>query len=193
MALAACGAIGINVGQRSAQDLAVQQSDVNGLTRCRESGPPESVAQALSSGGDDVGARRFASSWKDAKANGGHNAYVVGYAASRGDCLQYIFGSADASGLQGNWLLNYVILFSNDAQAQAAWNTGIYDGSTPDKFRSFGGTVGNGTGLGGNSATITSRGHWLATWSKGSSYAVFLTNYGPLTAKQLADKVAGRM
>jgi hypothetical protein len=84
-------------------------------------------------------------------------------------------------------------VFSNESQARTAWNAGLWDGATPDKFRSYGGTVGNGTGLGDNCASISAQGQWFGAWSKDSSYAVLQTNYGALTTMQVAKAVAGRM
>jgi hypothetical protein len=191
--VAGCGAGPVQLGQRSAEDIAVQAADVSGLTRCAQSGSPDDVGKALRSAGDTAGAERLASSWTDAKASGGQSANFVGYTASPSDCLEIMSSQTDVSNVQGMWVASYVIVFSTDSQAQAAWKAGIY-GGTPDQFRGFGGTVGNTTGLGDNSETInTPSSGWTAIWTKGSSYSALATNFGPLTAQQLASKVNQRM
>jgi hypothetical protein len=132
----------------------------------------------------------LASSWKDAKTGGAHDGYVVAH-ASASDCEHFVFGSTSAA--QGDWVYNYVLVFSNASQSQAAWNAGIYVGS-PAKLQSgYGATVGKSTGLGDNALTYSVNGIWVAIWSNGSSYSMLGTRYGPLTAQQLANKVAARM
>jgi hypothetical protein len=83
-------------------------------------------------------------------------------------------------------------VFSNANQAQAAWTAGIYLG-TPTRLSQYGATVGKSMALGDNALTFTLQNLWVASWSKGSSYSVFITNYGSLTAGQLPGKVAGRI
>ena len=192
--LSACGAPGplSGLGERSAIDIAVQSSDVSGLQRCPQSGKPDEVVKAIRDAGDIQSADDLANRWQDANSNGGQDGYVVGYAASVADCVPYVFNSHEMSLPSGKIVFSFVVVFSSSTQAQAAWNAGTF-GGTPSQFKSFGGTVGNGTGLGDNSATIEFSGTWSAIWAKGSACAMLQTSYGPDTATQLAKTVSGRM
>ncbi len=187
--LAACGGAA-GPGKRSPQDIAVQQAEVRGVSRCSQSGSPDAVVRALRDGGDSAGADELAGNWGDSQAAGGHDAYVVGYAASPSDCIRIFgsYGSGAISTLQNKWVVNYVVAFSNNGQAQAAWT----DRAT--YLQNFDRTVGKSTGLGDNSVVIDAYPpQSFAVWSKGSSYSVLATNYDASIASKLATKVAARM
>ncbi len=183
------------LAQHSAQDIALQTSDVTGLSRCSQSGSPDGVVQALRSSGYTQGADRLARSWQDAKANGARDGYVVAYLASANDCPRIFGVYGDSYTPQGNWVFSYVVVFSNASQAQAAWKAGIYFPTPPEsELKLVGGAWGQSTGLSDNAFTEPLiGGGWMAAWSKGSSFSVLVTNYGPLTTSQLAGKVAARM
>jgi hypothetical protein len=189
----ACGGPGpLNgIGQRSAKDIAIQSSDVPDLKLCPQSGTPDVVAHAVNvNGGDSGQADQVAKGWADAKANGGRDVYVVGYAASTSDCLPYVFGS---SGTTPDMIVyNVVLTFNSSSEALAAWKAGTVYG-TPSQFASASGTSGKDTGLGDNSVTAQFSGLWIGAWAKGSSYSFLGTTYGPLTAMKLAKSVDGRM
>lgn len=170
--------------------MAVQQAEVSGLSRCPQSGSPDAVVRALRDGGDTAGADQLAGNWSDDQDKGGHDAYVVGYAASHSDCLRIFgsYGSGAISALQNKWVVNYVVAFSNSGQAKATW------AHRANYLRNFSRTVGKSTGLGDNSVVIDEYPpQWFAAWSKGSSYSVLATNYDAPTAGALANKVAARM
>lgn len=193
-AIAGCGGPGGpgNVAQRNAQDIAVQSADVKGLVRCSQSGKPDAVIQLMRNGNDRGDAEALSTSWDIATTNGGRDGYWVGYAASSADCDQYLFGASPTGTLQDRWVINYVVVFSSDKEAQAAWKSGLFIGD-PDQLRSQGATVGSSTGLGEYSLIGSAGGGWLGIWSKGSSYSVLGTNYEPQLATQLAKTISGRM
>ena len=193
-AIAGCGGPGGpgNVAQRSAQDIAVQSADVKGLVRCSQSGKPDAVIQTMRTGNDSHDAGQLSTAWDIATTNGGRDGYLVGYAASTADCGQYLFGPMPLETLQDRWVFNFVVVFSSDREAQAAWETGLLFGS-PDQLGSLGATVGSTTGFGDHSLVGTGAIPWLGIWTKGSSYSALATNYGAPTATQLAKTVAGRM
>jgi hypothetical protein len=187
--LAACGGAA-GSGKRNPQDMAVQQAEVTGVSRCSQSGSPDAVVRALRDGGDSAGADELAGNWSDDQAAGGHDAYIVGYAASPSDCLRIFasYGTGAISNLQNKWVVNYVVAFSNSGQAQATWT------HRATYLQNFDHTVGKSTGLGDNSVVIDAYPpQWFAAWSRGSSYSVLATDYDASTASKLAAKVAARM
>ncbi len=170
--------------------MAVQQAEVSGLSRCPQSGSPDAVVRALRDGGDTAGADELAGNWSDDKDKGGHDAYVVGYAASQSDCLRIFgsYGSGAISDLQNKWVVNYVVAFSNSGQAQATW------AHRASYLQNFDHTIGKSTGLGNNSVVVDAYPpQWFAAWSKGSTYSVLATNYDASIGSKLATKVAARM
>ena len=187
--LASCGG-SAEGGKRSPQDLAIQRADVTGLSRCSQSGSPDAVVQTLRQSGNSADADHLAGYWADDRARGGHEAYLVGYAASPGDCLRILgaFGTGAIRSLQTRWVVNYVVAFPGSPQAKAAWA----DRAT--YLQNFSYTAGKTTGLGDNSIVLDGyQPQWYAVWSKGSSYAVLATNSDASIATRLASQVAARM
>ena len=187
--LAACGGT-TGAAKRTLQDVAVQKGEVTGLSLCPQSGSPDAVVARLRDGGDSNGADELAGNWSDDQGRGGRAAYVVAYAASPSDCLHIFgsYGSAAINDLQNKWLVNYVVSFSSDSQAQANW------AHRASYLQNFDHTIGKTTGLGDNAVVIDAYPpQWFAAWSKGSSYSILTTNYDAATARKLATLVAARM
>jgi len=187
--LAACGGAA-SPAKQSPQDMAVQQADVNGVSRCPQSGLPDAVVRALRDSGDSAGADELAGNWSDDQGRGGVDAYVVAYAASPSDCLHIFgsYGSAAINDLQNKWVVNYVVAFSSASQAKATWaNRASY-------LQNFDHTIGKSTGLGDTAVVVDAYPpQWFAAWSTGASYSVLATNYDASIASKLATKVAARM
>jgi hypothetical protein len=186
-----CSSAASNPAHRGAQSIAVQNTEVAGLVRCTQSGMPPDVIKAMQSN-DPEDARQLQASWDIATTNGALGGYYVAYAASVTECNEYLFGSQPIDKLHDEWLANYVVVFSTDKQARAAWVSGLLFPS-PDELHAMGATVGSNTGLGENAVVGTTDNPWLAIWSKGSSWSWLFTNLGPAKGLTVAKTVSARM
>lgn len=181
-----------NPVHRGAQSIAVQNAEVAGLVRCTQSGKPPDVIKAMQDSNDPEDARQLQTSWDIATTNGALGGYYVAYAASVTDCNEYLFGPTPIDNMRDGWLANYVVVFSSDKQARAAWVSGLLFPS-PDELHAMGATVGSDTGLGENAVVGTTDNPWLAIWSTRSSWSWLFTNLGPAKGLTTAKTVNGRM
>ena len=152
----ACGGGGgLAVSSVTAAQIALQDQDLPGFTRCPQSGPIASVLETLRAGGDSHDTENLAAGLAAAKDLGFADGVYVGYASDPASCSSTLFGSGDTASLHEKWWLCMVVTFKDAESAKTVYTNGLFlFGFTPDSYSKLGGGhQGAQTGFGTNSYT----------------------------------------
>lgn len=174
LALAACGggsgpSIGVS-GPPSAQTVASNGSDFNGLQKCPESGSWDTYLKAEQTK-DPTQYQTDKSDWDSMKSAGANDSYIAVYAANTSDCGQ--FGGGNPT---GKVAYVFAIRFKDSSSASSNFksNSKSFHLSDSDvsNLKAAGGTVqqGSATGLGDNSIVVSidfaGSSVYIAFWQK---------------------------
>lgn len=198
--LVACGGANGVVGTppTSAQTVASNSSDFQGLQKCPESGTWDHYLSAEQAKNPSQYATDK-SSLDDLKAAGANDTYVAVYADSASNC-----GNFGADTPSGKVAEVYAIRFKDASAAGANYKTNLKDFHLTDSdltsIKGLGGAVaqGSATGLGDNSVTVTFAiagvSLFAGFWQKNQfEVALIAYNVAAADGKKAAANIDGRM
>ncbi len=154
----------------TATQIALQDQDLSGFTRCPQSGPIASVLETLRAGGDSHDTENLSTGLAAAKELGFADGVYVGYASDPASCSSTLFGSGDTFSLHEKWWLCMVVRFKDSDAAKTAFTNGLFlFGFTPDSYSKLGGgRQGAQTGFGNTSYTTEVFSEYFAYVAKGN-------------------------
>ena len=178
-------------------DVALQQSEAKGLTKCASSGTIDQTLASLKTS-DPASYTTTSQEWTKLKAAGATGAYFAIYASDTATCSAFSANSGSTPKPNAKVIGSLVVEFQNATDAQKGYTGGAF-GIDPKQATSGGqgGKVGAATGLGANSvsAFFSAAGYsiYFALWQHDKWLAyIFTEGFPEADSAALAKTVDSR-
>jgi hypothetical protein len=182
---------------KKAADVALQQSEAKGLTKCSSSGTIDQTLAALKTS-DPAAYTSTNQEWVKLKAAGATDAYFAIYASDASTCSAFSANSGSTPKPNAKVIGSLVVEFQNTTDAQKAYTGGAF-GIDPKSATGSGqgGKTGAATGLGANSvsAFFSAAGYsiYFALWQHDKWLAyIFTEGFAEADSAALAKLVDSR-